>query len=360
MHVIHITNNCNRGGSNHVILPVSSELLKKNIKSTFVYLKKPDILKDEFKRQGIRTVFAGKNPINILYCLFKIIKNEDRSKIIFHTHLVHASLIGRFAGKFFNIPVITTRHYQERSKNNFFYILEDLTIKYSNYIIAISSAVQNHLINNKNVNNKKCFKIYNPIINLFKNYDKKLNDNNYKITFVGRLNLIKGVKYLIEAFEEICLKIPNSKLFIIGRDDGCKKELEEQVSVHPYKDKINFTGFLSLEEIKEHLIETDIYVQPSLREGLGISAMEAMSMECPCIFTEIGGLIELANDGKNAILVPDKNSKSIADAVMQINKNNENAKNIAKNARDFILNNFDIKTISDEHYKLYKKTLGLE
>tara|TARA_Y100001970_G_scaffold72098_1_gene91520 strand:+ start:11022 stop:12107 length:1086 start_codon:yes stop_codon:yes gene_type:complete len=357
MHIIHITNNCNRGGSNHVILPVLEELIKKNIKFTFIYLQKPDILKAQFENKGIKTICIGKNPIKILFSLFKIIKNENKSEIIFHTHLVHASLIGRLAGKFFNIPVITTRHYEQRSKNNLFYLLEDLTVKYSNSIIAISKAVKNHLVNNY-VDNKKCIQIYNPITNLFKNCDRQLNENEYRITFVGRLNHIKGIKYLIEAFEKISFKIPNSKLIIIGRDDGCKKELEDQIKKHPYKDRIVLTGFLSLEEIKEHLLSTNVYIQPSLKEGLGIAAMEAMAMECPCIFTKIGGLVELADNQKNAILIPDKNSKSISDAVIFMNENHRHAKMMAHNAKNFIINNFNVELISNKHYDLYKKILN--
>ena len=66
MHVIHISNNCNRGGSNHVVLPISSELLKNNLKFTFVYLKKPDILKNDFEEKVIKTIYSGLNPIKIL------------------------------------------------------------------------------------------------------------------------------------------------------------------------------------------------------------------------------------------------------------------------------------------------------
>ena len=358
MHVIHISNNCNRGGSNHVVLPISSELLKNNLKFTFVYLKKPDILKNDFEEKGIKTIYSGANPIKILYSLFKIIKNEDRSKIIIHTHLVHASLIGRLAGKIFRVPVVTTRHYEKRSKNNIFHIFEDMTIKYSNYIIAISNAVKNHLINDRNVDDKKCLKIYNPITNIFKENNKRLDENEYNITFVGRLNSIKGIKYLISAFEKICFEIPNSKLTIIGRDDGCKKELEKQIKAHQYKDKIILTGFLSLKEIKKQLEQTNIYIQPSLKEGLGISAMEAMAMECPCIFSETGGLIELADNQNNAILVPCKDSKAIAEAAVEIFRNIEKSKLMAKNGRNFIINNFNLELISRQHYKLYKKILS--
>jgi len=358
IHVVHITNNCNRGGANHVLLPIIKELSNKDIKFTLAYLKGPELLKDEFESLGVNTILLGKNPIRILIKLLKLVKNKDKSKTIFHTHLVQAGLIGRFFGLISRIPIITTRHYQERGKkNNLLYILEDLTIRWNTFVVAISNSVKEYLINSKYIHEHKCIRIYNPLNDIFADNDKKLSKDHFNITCVGRLHPVKGIHYLIEAFEEICIKIPNAKLIIIGRDDGLGKNIIKKIDNHPYKNKIYLPGFLTSKEIKGALSKTNVYVQPSLNEGLGIAAIEAMAMGCPCVFSNVGGLVELAKKGRNALLVPSKNSQKIVESVLWYYNNINESEKIAKNGKQYILNNFNSKLIADQYYRLYKQIL---
>ena len=358
MHIIHITNNCNRGGANHVLLPIIEELVDKDIKFTLAYIQGPELLKNEFNSLGVETILLGKNPIKIFLRLFSLIKNNNKSQLVFHTHLVQAGLVGRFIGLLFGIPVITTRHYEERSKkNNLLYIMEDLSLRFNSFVIAISNSVKDHLVNSKYISKDKCIKVYNPLDKIFLDANR-VSTNSFNITFVGRLHLVKGISYLIDAFAEINTEIPNAKLFIIGRDDGIKKQILEKIKKHPYKNKIFLLGFLKTEDIKKILSKTSVYVQPSLNEGLGIAAIEAMAMQCPCVFTNVGGLGEIADNEQNALLVPPKNSKKIFEAVLWHYKNRAKSKAKTLNARNYIIREFSPKLIADKYYMLYKQILG--
>lgn len=360
IHVIHITNNCNRGGANHVLLPIIKELGNQDIKFTLAYLQGPELLKDDFDSLGVKTILLGKNPIKIFSQLRALINSNNKSKLIFHTHLVQAGLIGRFFGIIFGVPIITTRHYKERGKkNNLLYIMEDLSLRFNNSVVAISNAVKEHLVKSNYTNEDKCIRIYNPLDNIFVDSDKVITDS-FNITCVGRLHPVKGIDYLVDAFEKICIKIPNAKLFIIGRDDGIRYRILEKIQNHSYKNRIFLLGFLETKDIKKMLSQTNVYVQPSLNEGLGISAIEAMAMECPCVFTNVGGLGEIADKGNNASLVPPGDSQKICEAVLWHYENKDESKEKAIKARDYIMKEFNSKLISDQYYKLYKKILNIK
>lgn len=359
MHILHITNNCNRGGANNVLLPIIKELSNINIKFTIAYIDGPELAKMEFNKIGATTCKLGKNPIMIFYRLKKILNAKKSPVLLIHTHLVHATLIGRLIGLLFNIPIITTRHFLERRKqNNIFHILEEYSYRFNSMTIAISNAVKDHLINSKIVNTNQCHRIYNPIDSSFFNQNLKFKKNNYKIVCIGRLSIIKGIKYLIHAFTKVPELICNAKLLIIGRNDGAEDEIKYLINNHKYKQNIHLIGFLNRKKILNELKTTNIYIQPSISEGLGISALEAMAMGIPCILSDVGGLREIGDNNKNAILVPPRNSESIYEAIVDLYKNPNKAKRISNNGMKFTSKEINPKQIASQHLELYNKIIN--
>ncbi len=359
MHVLHIVNNGNRGGAGFVILPLIEELSKKGVKFTVAYLLGPENMKSEYHRLGVNTVLLGKNPLNIISKLYNILFNKTSPVSLIHTHLVQASLIGRFMGRVLGIPVLTTRHYRERSKNNLLYILEDLTSKYSHKVIAISKAVHTHMIESNYTSPQRCKMIYSPInLNIFAGiHDVDLRSKS-NIVFNGRFIELKGIKYLLEAFDIIAHRLPASRLVLMGRYEE-NNPILELVQKHRYRDRIGIKGFVGREEIIEELTQARIYVQPSLSEGLGLAAIEAMGLKCPCIFSEVGGLVELSQNGKNAILFPAQNSQLLADSILHLWQNIEKSERLGVNAQKFVKNNFDSTVVSEEYYEQYR-SLAME
>jgi len=355
MHVLHIVNNCRRGGVGYVIVPLIEELTNQNIRFTVAYLKKPETLKEEYKKLGTKTLFLGTNPLVIIYKLLRVINNKNNPISLIHTHLVHASLLGRLLGIIFKIPIVTTRHYNERNKKyNLFYFLEDITLKYSNLVIAISEAVKKHLIFSNFVKSEKCQTIYNPINLKLLEYNNSIELRNKKnILCNARLIKVKGVEYLIDAFNIIGEKIPEAKLLLIGRNDN-NVNVIKKITNHRFRDRIIIMGFIPREEIIKELSKTRVYVQPSLSEGLGLSAIEAMGMRCPCILSNVGGLIELSNKNVNAILVPAGDSKLLAEEIISLWRNIKKSKRIGSNAKKYVIKNFDSKRIAIQYLNAYK------
>jgi glycosyltransferase involved in cell wall biosynthesis len=259
-------------------------------------------------------------------------------------------------GLLFNIPVVTTRHYLERRKKyNILYFLEDVTLRWSDAVIAISPAVNKHLIRKGFSIQEKCKTIYNPMnVSLLRSDNAiPLTDRN-TIVCNARFIPLKGLKYLVDAFTKIGECIPGSKLVLIGPFDSGNPVLP-LIKKHAYSDRIHVKGRLLREEIIQELSRTRIYVQPSLSEGLGLAAVEAMGMECPCVFSDVGGLKDLSNDGQNAVTVPPRNSRALAEEIIGLWNDVSKSKQLGTNAKNFIYTKFDSTIIAPQYLQVYKE-----
>lgn len=168
---------------------------------------------------------------------------------------------------------------------------------------------------------------------------KNLNilENEKIITFVGRLVPEKGVKYLIRAMTSINRNVPDARLLLIG--DGLDRlYLEKLTQELKLTNTITFVGMVSNEKVPSYLASSDLFVLPTLSEGLSIVILEAMACGLPVITTTVNGLPEIVKDGENGLLVAPKNSEQLAQKLLLLlnddqlrMKMGENNKRLSKN-----------------------------
>lgn len=150
------------------------------------------------------------------------------------------------------------------------------------------------------------------------------------VTFIGRLIEVKGLSYLIDSF----LNIKNSKLLIVG-DGPLKNKLREQADLLGLKNVV-FAG--QRHDIKDILKATDIFVLPSVSEGLPVALLEAMASGCACIVTDIG--LPVTNQ-KNALVIPAKDTYELEKAMNLLIKNKKLRMKLRREAKLHIKNNFN-------------------
>lgn len=167
------------------------------------------------------------------------------------------------------------------------------------------------------------------------------------ITFVGRLIEVKGVNYLIDAINLV--KSNDYKLLIVGSGTECEHLLKQTESLG-LQDKIIFTGFRTY--IPEILSITDIFVLPSLSEGLPIALLEAMAAGCACIVTDIGLPVENLVTG---LVVSPKNPPEIADAIDALLEDPALMEYLGNNARAYVEENHSWKNVGTEYMQLFQR-----
>jgi len=186
------------------------------------------------------------------------------------------------------------------------------------------------------------------------NYGQKLGITNdaLVITFVGRLVYAKGVQDLISAFSKIKETVPEAKLLIVG-DGPYRAELEKLAQQTDCHSSILFLGQKNQAELIEILSTTDIFVNPSYSEGLGISVMEAASIGLPIIATDVGGTREIITTDETGILVKARGMGQLAKELCRLLADAELREKLGKNARILAEQKFNWDKITDEYIKLY-------
>jgi len=201
----------------------------------------------------------------------------------------------------------------------------------------------------KKFKKKRIQLIYNFIDeNLFKPIPKKKKDKH--ILYIGLLHRGKNVNNLVKAFKYL----EGYTLDIIGKgpDEGSMKRIAKENNL-----KINFLGLFPNNKIPEILNQYHIFILPSISEGNPKVLLEAMSCGLACIGTNIEGINNILKHRVNGILC-DTDSKSLADAILNLYKDENLRRKIAKNARQYILDNCSLRSIAQKEFLFYQDILN--
>jgi glycosyltransferase involved in cell wall biosynthesis len=177
-----------------------------------------------------------------------------------------------------------------------------------------------------------------------------------KITFIGRLDGYKGVAYLLQGFKTVLSHIEQVRLVIVGTgpDETHLKYLTGELKL---QGKVDFRG--QQENIPAILSGTDVFVLPSLSEGMSNVLLEAMACGLPIVATAVGGNRDLIRDGYNGILIPPHDAMCVHDALLELLNNDQLAEKLGKAARKTVEDHYSMERIADDYVSLYNQ-LGTE
>jgi phosphatidylinositol alpha-mannosyltransferase len=149
----------------------------------------------------------------------------------------------------------------------------------------------------------------------------EFRDGKLNILFVGRLEKRKGANYLLKAYRRVKEEIPDSRLLIVGPGTRLRKKYERQVRRQGLKDVV-FVGYASYDDLPRYYQTADIFCSPATgRESFGIILLEAMAIGKPIVASNIDGYARLVNHGIDGLLVPPKDEKALAQALISLMTN---------------------------------------
>ncbi|ODS35025.1 hypothetical protein BEH94_03725 [Candidatus Altiarchaeales archaeon WOR_SM1_SCG] len=194
--------------------------------------------------------------------------------------------------------------------------------------------------------------IYNGIdINEFKPAGK--NDDTIKILCVSRLIKRKGIEYLIKSVPLILNKTKCFKITIVG-EGNMEHELKNLANKLDVSKYIEFRGYVKHNKLPSIYSDSNIFVLPSLNEGMSNTVLEAMASGLPIITTDTGGTRELIKD--NGIIVPMGDSEAIADAIIRLINDSKLREGMGEKSRE-IAENMSWKNVAEEYLKIYEKVI---
>lgn len=352
INLIHIITALDYGGAERLLFDLVRNLDRKKYNVSVVCVVRGGALVKEFRDIAVDVKIIGKKIKIGLSTIFKISKYLKRKNPdIVHTHLFGGDTWGRLGALMARVPVIiSTEHNINLDEGIIKRFVKMVLSWFTDKIIAVSSSVKEYSIKVDHINPKKIEVIYNGV-NIKKFYNPNPNFFQNKtpvIGVVGRLEEQKGHKYLLEAIQKI--KDVPFEVWVIG-DGSLRIKLEKQADELSIKDKVKFLG--SRDDVKELLRQTDIFVLPSLWEGLGIAVLEAALAGKPIIATKVGGLQEIINDKKTGLLIPAKDSEKLAQSIKWVLSHEKEAAQMALKLQEEVREQFDVKKMAKKYENLY-------
>jgi glycosyltransferase involved in cell wall biosynthesis len=188
---------------------------------------------------------------------------------------------------------------------------------------------------------------------------KAQSDRMPVIGFVGELRKKKGIETLLSAYTQVNKQHPTT-LLIVGevRQGDDKKVLEEFQLSNP-DSKVIITGHIPHSDLPSYYSLMDIFVHPSLRDGMPNAVLEAMACEKAVIATSVGGTKDILEDGKNGIIVNVNDAGMLAERILQLLDDHEKRKSLGKNARELVMSRFTPEKELEANLDIYRK-IGLK
>jgi len=189
--------------------------------------------------------------------------------------------------------------------------------------------------------------------------DKKIEKEILRMTgktvllYTGRLTSQKALNILLLAFQRSAAVVSDLHLFLVG--DGEDRTMLETLAVNlGIQDKVTFVKWTK--DINQYLRGADIFVLPSMGEGISNSLLEAMSTGLPCIATRVGGSGEtLGYDNDCGLLIESGNVDQLTEAITRLASNRQEALQLGSRARQRILDHYDLSIVGSRYYKLYEQ-----
>lgn len=226
----------------------------------------------------------------------------------------------------------------------------------SKKIIAVSKTEKKQLIE-LGIEKEKIKIVYNAIDTEKFNRHFCLNkpSSRIKLVFVGRINKIKGIDFLINSFKEVLRELNDLELVIVGPDDGNKNDLIKLIKKLKIEDRVRFTGFV--EEVGEIYSKANLLVYPASYEIFGLVPFEAIMCGTPVIVTNNSGCGEIILESKGGYTVDYGDIDGLKKTIIFALKNREHSQNKVIIGRKFVLETLNWKLAGENFEKIYNTIL---
>jgi len=380
--VLHIITRLDPGGSSTNTLETVARLDSNKYETFLISGKTNDALSEVqhfIGKRKINCIFIDElrrsiNPWYDFLAFIKIWKLLKKSQYdIVHTHSSKAGIIGRWAAWLAHVKcIVHTPHgnifygYFNKGITKIFVFLEQITAKITHRIITLTEKGKEEHVQMNVAREDKFVPIYSGIdIKKFENRHQDVNDKRKELKLseeniifgaVARLDPVKGNTYLVEAMEEVVLKIPNAKLVIVG-DGTEKKEIESMIQRLQLSDAVVLTGFRK--DVPALLKIFDIFILASLNEGMGRVILEAMASGKPVIATQTGGIPELVQEGQSGLLVPIADAKALSEAMIHLAENPKMMSTFGETGKKLVKDIFSLDKMVTKIDDLYQEIMSV-
>ncbi|MCH9646993.1 MAG: glycosyltransferase family 4 protein [Deltaproteobacteria bacterium] len=365
----------------YLLLNLLESLVEEGYEVVGVSAPGPEV--EELAARGVShrviTISRRMAPFEDLRALWQLVRLFRREGFdVVHTHTPKPGLLGQLAARLAGVPVIVNTihgfYFHEHSKpmaRRALILLEKIAARCSTRILSqnfedVGTAIKEGITQPERIEflgSGIDVKRFQPdridsaaVAALRREFDLPVGIP--VVGFVGRLVAEKGILELLEAAGQVLDEFGDFRLLLVGpRDDIKADALTEEVAARFGVEKIcRFTGMR--EDMVALYASMDLFVLPSHREGLPRAPMEAASMGLARIVTNVRGCRETVTDGHDGLLVPVRDPGSLAQAIVRLLRDPEEARRLAEQALETSKERFDEELAFEQIKNVYGQELA--
>lgn len=362
--IMHLSSTSGPGGAEMLVSRIASGLDQARFRS-HVGLFAPGWLKDRCEKESLPTVVL---PMQSQWDVAWIARccavvRSQRVDLI-HAHEFRANVYGAIVAKLCGVPLVGTVHgknyYPDQVKRRMAYRWVSKTAT----MVAVSEDLRLFLQDRVGVPRDRITRIYNGVdmperlsregVAQFR-CDLGIQPSEFAIGIVGSLYPVKGHRHLFDAFRSVLKLQPKTKLLVVGQGD-LEPSLKQQAFDLGIDHAVSFLGLRN--DVPNILAALDLFVLPSLSEGLSVALLEAMSTGVPVVASRVGGNPEIVQDGQTGLLVSPENAQELADRILEMITHREKAKLFGERGRERVSQNFTTARMLGHYQDLYTECLS--
>jgi glycosyltransferase involved in cell wall biosynthesis len=362
--VLHLSSSSGPGGAERVACAIAASLDPAKYRS-LVGLFRPGWLKDQCECRGLATyVMSNDGFMNWKWMreCYQLVKKERVDLIQAHEFdaIVHGWVVAKMAG----IPLVATVHgkiyFWERVRRRWAYRF----VSRSTTMVTVSEDLKRFIVKQTGMPEGRVQVIYNgvdaaptpdtaQVVRCRR--DLQFPDEDLVVGIVGNLYPIKGHRYLLEAIPQILKACPKTTFIFIGRGE-LDVSLKAKAKELGIDEKVRFLGLR--QDVPILLAVMDVFVMPSLSEGLSIALLEAMACGKPVVVTQVGGNPEVVVQGSTGILVPSENPPALAEALTALLADTEMRRQYGEQGRRRQVDLFSLNAMTRAYEQSYDRVLA--
>jgi len=361
--ILFLSTSSGPGGAERVINNLAASLDPQKYRA-ILCLFRPGWLKERSESCGIRTfVLPTHGMTDWRWAMqFKRLLRQEQVDLI-HAHEFDANVQGAFVAAVSGIPVVATVHgknyYWERLRRRLAY----RWVSRRATMVAVSEDLKKFIVEKVGISTSRVKVLYNGVDVLRQctptevvecRKELGLPEDHQIVGVVGNLYPVKGHQYLIEAIPAVLRKCPKTSFVFAGRGQ-LESELKAQVYRLGVEKRVHFLGLR--QDIPRILAMLDLFVLPSLSEGLSMAILEAMIAGKPVVATQVGGNPELVLHGETGFLVPPRDSQTLASRLVTLLTNRRQAAQFAEKSKCRAEGQFSLRTMVCAYQSLYDECL---
>jgi len=362
--LMQITHDLAIGGLQQVVVNICRSINREKFDVSVLCLRALGEFVPEVEKLGVRVFYLPQKEKGTDYFSFlkvaRILRQEQIDVI--HTHNTQPFVDGTLGALLSGVKTIVhTDHARDFPDKIRYMVAEHLMSYFAYRVIGVSEHTTANLVHYEKISPRKIMTIENGLdgsrfqIEIDRPAKRKelgIKGSGPIIGLGVRLTEQKGITYLLQAMPEIIKAVPDVTLVIAG-DGTLKNKLRHEAETLGIKEHILFLG--SRLDVPQLLKLFDIYVLPSLWEGLPMVLLEAMAARCPIVATDVGGVSNMITDGKNGILVEPENPRRLANEIVTLLTNSELRQRLVENGARKFNADFTADRMTKKYEKLYQR-----